>query len=291
MVGIVILHFNAIEETRNCLNSFLKYLKKDEYFIVVVDNASINNSGIILKEEYKKYDNIFFILNKKNLGFSVGNNIGCEYANRFNPDFLVVINNDTYIEDEKFIKKIYEVYKKNKFDVLGPAIWNLHLKCNQNPYIVISSLEEVKKSIKEKEKDQTAFKYKYFIFKVIIRKIKNLLFKYSTEKIEFDPNNMKHGLNGAALIFSKKYIKKYKTIFEEATFMYSEEYFLNYRRIKDNLSFAYTPEILIYHKESVSTKNEFPNKYSKWKFQYRHQYLNEMKLKKLYEELEKNKWK
>ena len=50
MIGIVILHFNVLEETRNCLNSFINLLEKKDYFIVVVDNGSSNNSGEILKK-------------------------------------------------------------------------------------------------------------------------------------------------------------------------------------------------------------------------------------------------
>lgn len=287
MIGIVILHFNVLEETRNCLNSFINLLEKKDYFIVVVDNGSSNNSGEILKKEYSPYRNIFFIINAKNLGFSAGNNIGCKYAKNLNPDFLVVVNNDTYINDKFFIDKIYKEYDKSKFDVLGPKIWNLRSNYNQNPYMVISSLDEVNECIREEKRDQKAFKYKYFIFKVIIKKLINLLKKNSRPILEFDPQNLHHGLNGAALIFSRKYIEKYEEIFLEESFIYSEEHFLNYRRIKDNLIFSCNFDIIVYHNESVSTKKVFLNKYKKWKFQYDHQYQNKFKLKKLYEDLEK----
>lgn len=290
MIGIIILHFNEIEETKKCVKSFLDKLVKKSFFIVIVDNGSKNNTGKILKMEYSKYKNIHVILSNKNLGFSSGNNLGCDFARKFNPDFLIVTNNDTYIDDSNLIGKIYKNYEETKFDVLGPKIWNTKLNYNQNPYQVIASLNDVNRYIVEEEKLIRAFKYKYFVFLVVLKKIKYLLKKIIKKdlhkNIEENLESINLGLSGTTLIFSKKYLEKYKDIFLNKTFIYSEEHFLNYRRIKDNLKFSYDFNIVFYHDESVSTKKYLKNKYKKWWFQLENQYKNKFELKKLYEELE-----
>ena len=63
----LILHYISIDETKKCVESIISKSKKKNYDIVIVDNASPNNSGLQLKEVYKNNKNIHIILNKKNL--------------------------------------------------------------------------------------------------------------------------------------------------------------------------------------------------------------------------------
>ena len=50
-IGFVVLHYNSEVETKNCVNSILQHVP--DSYIVVVDNASPNNSGKNLMEFYK----------------------------------------------------------------------------------------------------------------------------------------------------------------------------------------------------------------------------------------------
>lgn len=278
----VILHYKVIEETIKCIESIKKSLKEDDYRLIVVDNGSKNGTGKELENIFKKDRNIEVLINEENLGFSKGNNVGCNYAiSKYNPKFLIVINSDTYIDDSKILEKIKTCYETKRFDVLGPNIWNTRFNYNQNPYETISSIEEIDQMLKQEKKDLKAIKNNYFLFIALYRKIKGLLKKKKEVKIN-SPNKM--GLNGAALIFSKDYIKKYKEIFIEDPFIYSEEHFLNFRRIKDNLVFAYDFNIKIYHSESITTNKIYKNKMKKLKFQIQNQYESKLKLRKRYEE-------
>jgi len=85
-VFIIVLNYNGGNFTKNCLLS-LKDINYSNFFILVVDNGSSDNSlniikDVIEKEFYKSYTNIpvKIIENKKNLGFAGGNNRGIEYA-------------------------------------------------------------------------------------------------------------------------------------------------------------------------------------------------------------------
>ena len=148
MTVFVILHYNSFEDTVACIDSILNNQFQDKFSIVVVDNNSQNMSGKDLIIRYEKNQEVKIILNESNFGFSKGNNIGCAYAiETFHPDFLCVLNNDTFINDPDFISKIRETYNREKFDALGPKVWNTRRQFNHNPFNVISSLEEVKREI------------------------------------------------------------------------------------------------------------------------------------------------
>ena len=44
-IGFVVLHYNAIKETIDCVESIKKRIDTNKYYIVVVDNASPNHTG------------------------------------------------------------------------------------------------------------------------------------------------------------------------------------------------------------------------------------------------------
>ena len=117
----VILHYITIEDTKKCVESIIN--RFNDVNIVIVDNASPNNSGQKLLEMYKDFENIKVILNDCNLGFANGNNIGFKYAKyKLNADFIILCNNDTYILQDNFLKLILDEYSKSKFAILGPKI-------------------------------------------------------------------------------------------------------------------------------------------------------------------------
>ena len=77
-IAVMILHYNNVNDTMECVESFEKNLDTDDYFILVFDNASPNGSGKELAEKLKGRKNLEVYLNDKNLGFGGGNNKGIE---------------------------------------------------------------------------------------------------------------------------------------------------------------------------------------------------------------------
>lgn len=55
MTGIIILNWNGWEDTIDCLKS-LKQITDTEYFIVLVDNGSNNNSVEKIEEYLREYE-------------------------------------------------------------------------------------------------------------------------------------------------------------------------------------------------------------------------------------------
>lgn len=257
MISFVILNYKSTKDTIECIESIKKL--DGEYSIIVVDNNTLKADEIKLIKEYTKD----LILLNDNLGFAKGNNEGCKYAmKKYKPDYLCVINSDIVINQKDFIAEIDKLYKKYKFDILGPKILpDDSDSCN--PFPVYKTLEEVESKIKYHKK----------LIKIYSNCVLRFLLKIYTsrpKKVNKPVNGLKDeigvGLHGCALIFSKKYYKKYNDIFYPETFLFHEEEFLYLRSVEDKLVTLYSPKIELIHKEGQSLDKEFKEDYKKLVF-------------------------
>lgn len=202
----LILHYITIDDTIKSIGSIdsLDYSNKE---IVIVDNASPNESYDRLQELYKSREDIHIIKSKSNLGFANGNNLGFAYIkNNLKPDFIIMINNDVYMIQENFCQLIIKEYSNSKFDILGPRII-----MNNN---TICTYSENLKSIKKYKIDKLDLELLYFFNKIYLRKIYSfyLMIKYHLEKnVTVDTSIRKEDvmLNGCCIIYSKYYIQNF----------------------------------------------------------------------------------
>ena len=258
----VVLHYLTIEDTIACVNS-IKSLKIncDQVSIVIVDNASSNGTGKVISEKYKKERNISVILNCENEGFSRGNNIGCEYAKEWiNPDFYIVLNNDVVIEQLDFCNRIRKEYEEYKFDVLGPDVYNKSLDIHQNPLMeTVPTLKEVSRTILFNQIIYNLYPISVPVMYFLKRREKRIksikLYKHRQEGVV---------LQGACLIFSKKYVNDKKKVFYPETFLYYEEALLQLWNNMHGYKSVYSPEISVLHNESSSTRVDNKHTIKRW---------------------------
>ncbi|PQG40572.1 hypothetical protein CUS37_13255 [Enterococcus faecium] len=275
MIGFEVLHYETINETIQCVESILSNVINP--VIVVVDNASSNNSGNELIEKFKSYDNVFVLINEKNLGFAKGNNIGYKFLReKFDLDFICCINNDTKLLNSSFEKKIETVYKETNFGVLAPEVILSDGSIQSfNPKLY--SLNYYNKELEKWKKCITYKKYadeQGFLFKTInrfpkfmlkIRRIKqNLIKPYRSELKDVV-------LHGCFLVFSKDYINIFQEAFNSNTFMYREEELLFIRVKRAGLTTIYSNNIKILHLEDAATNFLFADRESKYSFQRKNQ--------------------
>lgn len=252
MVSFVILHYKNMEDTLECIKS-IKKQKAYDYSIVVVDNGTLNDRDKkTLEKEVKD-----IICNQENLGFATANNIGASYAiKKYQPDFLVILNNDIVLIKENFIEKIYECYQKTSFDFMGPKIITNGGE-SVNPFLAYQTLESVEKAIQKSKKLVRIYQSALLTFFLnCYMKCKRLFIPpRHLENGEFSKKDV--ALHGCCLIFSKKYYQKYETIFYPGTFLYHEEEFLEYRRKRDHLISFYDASLEVFHKEGASLNKSF----------------------------------
>jgi GT2 family glycosyltransferase len=120
-VFLIILNYNHREELNVTLSSF----NKQDYLnlkLIISDNASTDNSLKWVKENFPE---VIILENEKNLGWSGGNNVGINYALNENADYIVLSNNDIFIEDTSLISKMVEdleKLKEQKVYILGTKV-------------------------------------------------------------------------------------------------------------------------------------------------------------------------
>lgn len=120
-VCIIILNWNTVGDTLACLKS-LDRTTHSNFKVVVVDNGSSNDSVEILS----KIENIKFISNKKNLGFTGGNNIAIRYAVDQRFDYVWLLNSDATVEPECLEKLINSATSSDRIGMVSPVIYHQH---------------------------------------------------------------------------------------------------------------------------------------------------------------------
>lgn len=115
-IGIVILNYKTWKDTIRLAKDLLNFSFADNLHIVIVDNDSPNDSYKRIFEEFCKIKNVHIIQSGFNGGYAKGNNIGLKYLAQYNPDFVLILNNDIYITPN-VISACIENY--NKIDDVG----------------------------------------------------------------------------------------------------------------------------------------------------------------------------
>jgi GT2 family glycosyltransferase len=110
----------------------LKRITYPDYEIIVVDNASSGEDVIILTE--KHHSSIHLIANQQNYGFPGGCNIGMRYAMQQGTDYLLLLNNDT-VMDEMFLDELVKVAESDPaIGIVGSKIYHYYFP-NKIQYI------------------------------------------------------------------------------------------------------------------------------------------------------------
>lgn len=123
-VSFVVLNWQQPQLTINCLNSLLaQKIKNIRLSIVLVDNGSADNSLSLFKKHFSSNKSVTLVSNDKNLGYVQGNNIGLKTALLGQPDYVVILNNDTQV-DPLFLKPLLDFsrLKRDQY-LLGPKIY------------------------------------------------------------------------------------------------------------------------------------------------------------------------
>ena len=111
-IAIIVLSWNSKALLKKCLSTLTEKTDYSNYHTIVVDNGSSNESVAWIKEEFPCVDTIAL---DRNFGFSIGNNKGIAYAiKNHNPRYVLLLNNDTEIIQENWLRKLVLVAESNK---------------------------------------------------------------------------------------------------------------------------------------------------------------------------------
>ena len=264
----LILHYNTLEETEACIASIKALHNQNSLSIMLVDNHSPNGSGKILLERYANDPQIEVLLLKDNLGFSKGNNAGCiEAVNKWNPDYLIVANNDIVFPQPDFLEKISISDAQNTFDVLGPDIYDPFTKIHQNPMGKDPpNLNASRKTILFNSLALAFFPATHTFLEKTVFSENSRHNNYNFSSLQHDPV-----LQGSCMVYSRKYLAlkltlcNYRLFYPETYFFY-EEYIQTIWCRRNSCHIVYDPSLLVHHMGGRATASAHIDNKARVKF-------------------------
>ena len=228
-VSVIIVNYNTSVLLDNCISSLLEKTKGINFEIIVVDNASSDNSLSMMKQ---KYSLIKLIESKENLGFGKANNLGSKYANG---KYLFLLNTDTLLINNaiKILFDYMEIGSNINIAACGGNLYNQDLTPNFSYSINFPSLKSV------------------FSYRSRLPFLQNNEYFNATDEVK----------DVSIVIGADFFVRKniYDKIggFDPSFFMYVEDGELCYRIKKLNYRIVSVPLAKIIHLQGKSSSNSF----------------------------------
>ena len=115
----IIVSYNGIQWQDRCLGSLYKSNLKTH--VIVIDNASTDNSVSHIKTNYPE---VHLIEKVSNIGFAKANNIGIKKALENNADYVFLLNQDAWIEDDTLGELINAFIENDSVGIVSPIHLN-----------------------------------------------------------------------------------------------------------------------------------------------------------------------
>lgn len=229
-----ILNYNDAETVFRLVNKIKDYPIFSS--ILIIDNASPDDSFSKLKYTYKDDKNIVVCQTSKNGGYGYGNNYGIKYAyKKLNADYVVLANPDVLFSNQMVEALLKEMIEKNAAIVAGTQ------RVNKKPILTPAW------------KIPTALEWTL---------IETKLWKYAAKKYYYDPSLFKSKdlqvecVHGAMFLLDPK---KFLDVggYDEDIFLFGEETVLGYKlKSKGYRSFLLN-HVYYEHEGSTSINKSF----------------------------------
>ncbi|HWD39672.1 MAG TPA: glycosyltransferase family 2 protein [Fimbriimonas sp.] len=230
MLSVVVVNWNTKHLLRACLSSLRKFPASEGMQVIVVDNASSDQSAEMVSEEFPE---LTLIASSENTGYAKGNNIGFERAEG---EFILTLNPDTELMDAS-LDAALQVMKEN------PTVGCLGVK-------QIGTDSKVQRSVR-------GFPSAIGILGDILKITKGKLGSYRLALFDYESQQPAPQPMGTFLLFRRKALEAVgdaKHPFDEAFPIFFNEVDLLYRLSQAGWGCLYTPKARILHHGGESTR-------------------------------------
>ncbi len=118
-VAIIIVTWNGVADTVECLDSLLK-INYSNFGIFLVDNNSTDKTLSVIQN---RFPSVSLISNKKNEGFAPAVNKGILAALHDNYENILLLNNDTIVEENFLTALVKSLNSNNTVGIVGSKIY------------------------------------------------------------------------------------------------------------------------------------------------------------------------
>lgn len=229
-LSVIILNYNVRYFLEQCILSVQKALEGIDSEIIVVDNASSDDSCDMMKT---KFPHLKLIENAANLGFPKGNNIGVAQAKG---EYICILNPDTVVAEDTFVKIL-----NSKFQIPNSKLGIIGCKLIDGTG---NFLPESKRGVPS---PWVAFTKIFGLYK-----ISNYFGKYYAQHLSEDESGTVDILVGAFMMMKRELYLEVGG-FDENCFMYSDDIDLSYLVLKTGKSNYYFHDTSVIHYKGEST--------------------------------------
>ena len=222
-LSVVILNYNVRYFLEQCLRTVQEATRNLEAEIIVIDNASSDDSGRMVTS---LFPDVIYIQNTENVGFSKANN---QAVKKSKGNYVCILNPDTAVSEDTFVKALN--YYKNT-----PGIGSLGVRLMDGTG---SFLPESKRNLPTP--------------RVSLQKLMGRGENYYASHISEFENGKVPVLVGAFMLMTKEI---YESVagFDEDYFMYGEDIDLSYKIEKAGYVNHYYGETTVLHYKGESTQ-------------------------------------
>jgi GT2 family glycosyltransferase len=119
LVYIIVLNYNRKDDTLDCIRS-LYAMDYPNFRVMLVDNASTDGSVDAVRAAFPQVETL---VNRRNLMYAGGNNAGIRRALEQGAEFVMLINNDTFV-DTRLLSELMDGFAKVEgAGLAGPMIY------------------------------------------------------------------------------------------------------------------------------------------------------------------------
>lgn len=247
-VSIIIVNYKTPELVIDCVKSIEEKTIGLDYEIIVVDNASGDQSIPMMSEKLK--EKILLIESDVNLGFGKANNLGVKHAKG---KYVFLLNSDTVLVNNA-IKVLYDYLEKNEHvGVAGGNLYTLEQTPSGSHCMKFDDVETLKNGAKWANIISRIFRNRY-----IDRKYTSEEKEYYYTKNNFNYTN---DIQKVAYIYGADMMlcrELYESLggFDPDFFMYAEEAELSWRITKKGYQIVNVPSAQIIHYDGASVKKD-----------------------------------
>jgi GT2 family glycosyltransferase len=121
VVYIIVLNWNHLDDLILTMESLI-IQDYQNMKILISDNGSADGSQVYINENYP---DAILLENNENLGWAGGNNVGIKYALTNDADYILLANNDLYIENTKIVSTLVNdlvKLKEKNIKIIGTTV-------------------------------------------------------------------------------------------------------------------------------------------------------------------------
>lgn len=231
-VTVIIVNYNVRPFLDHCLQSVKRASARLRSQIIVVDNASTDDSVTMLKQ---KYPDVILIENRENVGFGRANNQAIEKATG---EIVLILNPDSFVQEDTL-------------DILISALRSTPDAGAVGPKIIKPDGHFEPRSMRGFPTPWAAFSYLAGLSALFPRS--RFFSRYLLTYLDPEREQEVDALSGCCIAVRRELLEKLRG-FDGDYFMYGEDLDLCYRLKQLGYLILYTPKTRIVHFKGESTR-------------------------------------